>query len=97
MKWRFLISLAVLVISLISSVVEWAVNHNKVTGLRKKAAAVICCVVSVFFMTVSTAPALPFVDVDNLPASGEYNAEEIDGIIAERFVENFFGFNADLR
>lgn len=94
MKWRFLFALAILAIRLISSIVEWLVNRRSVSGIRNKAAAVVCCVVSVFFMTVSAAPALPFVNFDDLPTKGEFNASEIDGMIAERFAQNLFGVDS---
>lgn len=41
-------------------------------------------------MTVSVAPALPFVNIDDIPSTVEFRTEEIDGIIADKLADKFF-------
>lgn len=90
MKRRFLFALGIMVIRLIAAGIQWLVHHERAAGTRKKVSAVICCAESIFFMTVSVAPALPFVNIDDIPSTVEFRTEEIDGIIADKLADKFF-------
>ena len=88
MKWRFLFALGILIIRLIAAGIEWLTHYND-TGIRKKAGAIVCCIVSIAMMTVSVAPALPYVNLDRLSSSKEFHAEKINDMIAERLAKEF--------
>ena len=83
MKWRFLLTFAILGIRLAVAVIEWLVGLDKAKGFRRSAAEVICCIVSVFLISFSMLPAMPFVDPDSFIDSGEYSTADIDGLIGE--------------
>lgn len=83
LKWRFFAALAALLIMTVFAAIRFLARRKKAEDLRKKAGAVVNCVLSLCFISALLFPAFIFANYNGLPTTGEFKVNQTSAILVD--------------